>query len=139
MILSAETYGTPTILLHSGIGDAQTLSNLRIPIIHELPSVGKNLSEQPSGLLSWSVNTTDTTDTAARNSTLAAEQFAQWISSHSGPLADDSTKEIGFFRVNKTGTPIQNISDPAAGPNTANFELLTIVESYTYSHNHADS
>lgn len=130
VILSAGTYGTPIILLHSGIGDRQTLSGLGIPILHELPSVGKNLSDQPVTSLVWLVNTTDTPDTAARNATLAAEQLAEWMN-HTGPLGDNVDQEIGFFRVNKTGTPIENLFDPSAGPNTAHFEMLTLVSPHS--------
>ncbi|GAW09956.1 aryl-alcohol-oxidase from pleurotus Eryingii [Lentinula edodes] len=43
VILSAGTIGTPSILLHSGIGNATTLTSLGITPRINLPSVGQNL------------------------------------------------------------------------------------------------
>jgi choline dehydrogenase-like flavoprotein len=44
VILSAGSIMTPTILLHSGIGNSTELSAVGITPLHELPSVGKNLT-----------------------------------------------------------------------------------------------
>ena len=47
-IISAGAIATPHLLLHSGIGPADELSIHSIPIIHNLPGVGKNLIEHPA-------------------------------------------------------------------------------------------
>jgi choline dehydrogenase-like flavoprotein len=44
VILSAGSIMTPTILLHSGIGNSTELRAVGITPLHELPSVGKNLT-----------------------------------------------------------------------------------------------
>jgi choline dehydrogenase-like flavoprotein len=44
VILSAGSIMTPAILLHSGIGNSTELSAVGITPLHELPSVGKNLT-----------------------------------------------------------------------------------------------
>lgn len=62
LVLSAGTIGTPHILLNSGIGDASELSAIGIHPIVDLPSVGKNLSDQPALLNAWFVNSNDTLD-----------------------------------------------------------------------------
>jgi len=46
VILSAGTYGTPAILMRSGIGPKQELASLDIPVVADLP-VGENLIDQP--------------------------------------------------------------------------------------------
>jgi len=43
IILCGGVYGTPLILQRSGIGAADDLAAFDIPIVHELPGVGKNL------------------------------------------------------------------------------------------------
>lgn len=47
IILSAGAYGSPSILLRSGIGPPAALRALGIKPIHELPGVGKNLTDHP--------------------------------------------------------------------------------------------
>ena len=45
--LSAGAVGSPHILLLSGVGPAAELSNVGIPVLRELPGVGKNLRDHP--------------------------------------------------------------------------------------------
>lgn len=47
IILCAGAYGSPAILLRSGIGPADHLTELGIPIAHELAGVGGNLRDHP--------------------------------------------------------------------------------------------
>ncbi len=45
--LSAGAIGSPHILLLSGVGPAEQLGRVGIPVIHELPGVGQNLRDHP--------------------------------------------------------------------------------------------
>lgn len=45
VILSAGVYGSPHLLQLSGIGAGETLNQLGIPVIKDLPMVGRNLSD----------------------------------------------------------------------------------------------
>ena len=45
--LSAGAIGSPHILLLSGVGPAEQLKNVGIPVVHEMPGVGKNLRDHP--------------------------------------------------------------------------------------------
>lgn len=47
VVLSAGTFGTPAVLLRSGIGDPSDLARLGIPVVHALPGVGRNLHDHP--------------------------------------------------------------------------------------------
>ncbi|KAJ7579809.1 alcohol oxidase [Mycena floridula] len=123
VILSAGVIGSPHVLLHSGIGDSEALSRLGIPLVHHLPSVGQNFTDQSFTFISFSVNSTDTLDSVFQNETLLEEQIELWNSTpRSGFLIDSSVRHTGFFRVNTTGTPFEDLPDPAAGPNTPHFE-----------------
>ena len=48
IILSGGAIGSPFILLHSGVGPAEELRSLGIPVVHDLPGVGENLRDHPS-------------------------------------------------------------------------------------------
>ncbi|KAJ7806299.1 aryl-alcohol-oxidase from pleurotus Eryingii [Mycena olivaceomarginata] len=124
VILSSGSVGTPNILLHSGIGNSSALTSVGIKPVHNLPSVGQNMSDHPLLLLSFLVNSTDTWETAERNTTLAAEQLAQWNTTGTGPLGDSPLTHLGFFRIPDNSSIFKTFSDPAAGPNTAHFEFM---------------
>ena len=47
VILAAGTYGSPTILLRSGVGPADDLASLGIDVRVHLPGVGANLADHP--------------------------------------------------------------------------------------------
>ena len=47
VILSAGTYGSPAILMRSGIGPAGHLADTGIPVVVDLPGVGANLADHP--------------------------------------------------------------------------------------------
>jgi choline dehydrogenase len=47
MILSAGAIASPQLLLCSGIGPADHLRRLGIPVVHHLPGVGENLRDHP--------------------------------------------------------------------------------------------
>jgi choline dehydrogenase len=48
VVLSAGAYGTPAIMLRSGIGPADELADVGVISEHDLPGVGRNLHDQPS-------------------------------------------------------------------------------------------
>jgi choline dehydrogenase len=45
VILSGGTIGSPYLLLRSGVGASDELRDAGVPIVHELPEVGKNLQD----------------------------------------------------------------------------------------------
>lgn len=48
VVLCAGVYGSPAILLRSGIGPADDLRSLAIPVRVDLPGVGANLADHPT-------------------------------------------------------------------------------------------
>lgn len=53
VVLTAGTYGTPAILLRSGIGPARELERLGIDVVLDLPGVGGNLHDHPMAELDF--------------------------------------------------------------------------------------
>ncbi len=47
IVLSAGAMASPQILMLSGVGPADHLSEMGIPVVHELPGVGQNLRDHP--------------------------------------------------------------------------------------------
>ncbi len=55
IILSAGAVGSPHLLLLSGVGPAGQLENLGIPVVQDLPGVGRNLKDHPKVYVTWEV------------------------------------------------------------------------------------
>lgn len=47
VIVSAGAYGSPAVLMRSGIGPAEHLREIGIPVVADLPGVGENLLDHP--------------------------------------------------------------------------------------------
>jgi choline dehydrogenase len=92
VILSAGTYGSPHILLLSGVGPAADLELVGLPPVHELP-VGQGLQDHPASWLTY---------TTAEESLLGAEtmeNLALLQSEGRGPLTSNFAESGGFFRT----------------------------------------
>ena len=48
VVLCGGAYGSPLILLRSGIGPAKHLQDVGVPVVLDLPGVGENLHDQPA-------------------------------------------------------------------------------------------
>ena len=55
IILSAGAVGSPHLLLLSGVGPAGQLESLGIPVVQDIPGVGRNLKDHPKVYVTWEV------------------------------------------------------------------------------------
>ena len=53
IILSAGAIASPQLLMLSGVGPAEDLRRLGIPVVQDLPGVGRNLRDHPKVYVSW--------------------------------------------------------------------------------------
>lgn len=110
--------------MNSGIGDADELKALGIKLVRHLPDVGKNLVDHPRLASNWLVNAKGTTfDMINQNATVTEERLREWSDTQQGPLVDTFASHLFFSRLASNSTILKQITDPAAGPNTAHYEL----------------
>ncbi|WP_431073874.1 GMC family oxidoreductase [Microbacterium phyllosphaerae] len=90
-VLSAGAIGSPVILLRSGIGPAEELAALGIPVVVDSPSVGKNLHDH---LLSPVIFTTERPVGPPQTGVSVTQSHLFWRSREG--LAEPDTQPIHF-------------------------------------------
>ncbi|KAJ6551444.1 hypothetical protein B0H19DRAFT_1264088 [Mycena capillaripes] len=108
------------IILSAG---THTLNALDIPVVHDLPSVGQNISDHPIIFASWNANSTQTLESITQNATRFEEAYEQWNSTHTGPFVELGTTHIAWLRIGADNPAFSSHADPAAGPDTPHLEL----------------
>jgi choline dehydrogenase len=73
VIVAAGVYGSPQLLMLSGVGPADHLTSIGIKPLVDLPGVGKNLVEHPFMFVGWNVRP------ETFRSELRADRAAAWV------------------------------------------------------------
>jgi choline dehydrogenase len=81
-ILSAGAFGSPKLLMQSGVGDADHLAALGVPVVRNLPGVGQNLQDH---FLTFVIHEAKRPIPAPRYNILEAHLFAKTDSRLIGP------------------------------------------------------
>jgi choline dehydrogenase len=129
VILSAGAIQSPQILQLSGIGPADLLRNLDIPIVHDAPEVGKNLQDHYQARTIVRLKKPVSFNDDVRKVTKLAKMGASWLFNKSGPLtvgagqvggaactqhAEGSRPDVQFnvmpLSVDKPGDPLHEYS-----------------------------
>nr|XP_024215142.1 glucose dehydrogenase [FAD, quinone] isoform X2 [Halyomorpha halys] len=98
VILSAGAFGSPKILLLSGIGPADHLHEMGIPTIVDLP-VGQNLQEHlATATVTFLINTTDSATLPKQIATIESE-FTQWLNGANNTLANNLPEALGYIKT----------------------------------------
>ncbi len=94
VILCAGAYNSPQLLMLSGIGNADQLAMLGIPVVADLPAVGQNLQDHSgSGLLF----THD--EPVSLLAAASEENLALFAAEGRGPLTSNAVETGGFLRT----------------------------------------
>ncbi|XP_052085998.1 glucose dehydrogenase [FAD, quinone]-like [Mytilus californianus] len=125
VIMSAGAFGSPHILLLSGVGPKKHLRKLKIPVHADLP-VGNNLQDHPVLIMSYSINTTLNTNV---NKFTDPENVLDYILHNKGFYTTPLMDGLMFDKLDKTSpskyTDSQDIFVPIA------FERPSVVNAYS--------
>jgi choline dehydrogenase-like flavoprotein len=99
VVLSAGAFGSPQLLMLSGIGPAAQLAGHGIGVVHDLPGVGENLHDHPDVVMV--VNAPKLTDLFGLSLAGVARMVRglfEWRRSRSGPLTTNFAEAGGFIK-----------------------------------------
>ncbi|HEX5910300.1 MAG TPA: GMC family oxidoreductase N-terminal domain-containing protein [Thermoleophilaceae bacterium] len=103
VVLCAGAYGSPQLLMVSGIGPADHLADVGVDVRHDLPGVGQNLHDHPFCVCIW--------DAHDGPSLLDAEKpraLLEWVMRKSGPLTSPVAEALGFVKT-RPGLPAADV------------------------------
>jgi choline dehydrogenase-like flavoprotein len=102
IILSAGTFGSPQILLLSGIGPKEKLETHGIEQLHELPGVGENLQDHPDYVLSYDSDLKDNIGVSVGGTFRMIREIFRYRRERRGMLASNFAESGGFIYVDRS-------------------------------------
>ena len=94
VILCGGAVNSPQLLLLSGIGPADTLRRLNIPIVLDLPGVGQNLQDHPAVTVNYA-----STQPVSLASAESAPNLVNYLVFKRGPLTSNVAEAGAFVRI----------------------------------------
>ena len=99
VVLSAGAFGSPQLLMLSGIGPGNQLQRHGLPVLHDLPGVGRNLQDHIDYVQSWRTHTErEAFGFSARGSLALTRAIFEWRRQRTGPITSAFCEGGAFFR-----------------------------------------
>lgn len=100
VIVSAGAFGTPQILMASGLGPGAHLQQLGITPVADLPGVGQNLQDHISALLIYRARTSEgTVGISPVGIARMAKAMWQWRRHRTGPITSCAAESGAYYRT----------------------------------------
>ncbi|HJV70122.1 GMC family oxidoreductase [Ideonella sp.] len=109
IVLSAGAFGSPQLLMLSGIGPGPELQRLGIPVRRDLPGVGQNLQDHIDYVQTWRTrNDSATFGLSLRGGAKLAAAALEWKTQRTGMITS-SIAESGAFLRSSPDVPVPDL------------------------------
>jgi choline dehydrogenase len=98
VILCAGAFHSPHILLHSGIGDSESLSRVGIKLAHHLPGVGRNLADHPATYVAMDTKDSTSYGLSWKTTLRSLYNGLEYLLARKGPLASNLFETNAYIR-----------------------------------------
>ncbi|MEJ8824337.1 GMC family oxidoreductase N-terminal domain-containing protein [Variovorax humicola] len=99
VILSSGAFGSPQLLMLSGVGPGADLQRLGIPVVHDLPGVGENLQDHIDHVQTWRTSSANETfGISARGGIRMAAAIPEWKKKRTGLVTTNFAESGAFVR-----------------------------------------
>lgn len=103
VILSGGAYGSPQLLMLSGIGPAHHLQQHGIPVVHNLPGVGQNLHDHVTAVLIYRTQRKESTFGLSWSGlTRIVRSIFEWRNLRSGVITSNVAESQAFLFADKS-------------------------------------
>ncbi|MGQ7818210.1 glucose-methanol-choline oxidoreductase [Pseudomonas sp. A46] len=99
VLLAAGAFGSPQLLMLSGIGPEAELKPQGIAVQHELPGVGQNLRDHPDVVLCYKSRDTSLMGLSVSGSPKMGKAVFDYLRRRQGPLSSNCAESGGFLRT----------------------------------------
>lgn len=99
VILSAGAYQSPQLLLLSGIGDADELKKLDIPVVQHLPGVGKNLQDHVDFIFTYHSDDINLLGISAKGGLHIIKELLRYRRERRGLISSCFSEGGGFLKT----------------------------------------
>jgi choline dehydrogenase-like flavoprotein len=90
---------TPQLLMLSGVGNANALQSMGIPVVHDLPGVGQNLQDHPDFVFKYRAKSLDLLGVSAAGSLRLLRELGRYRSQRRGMLTSNGAEGGGFLKT----------------------------------------
>lgn len=101
IILAAGAFGTPLILMRSGVGDGERLREHGIAVTRHLPGVGRNLQDHPDFAFSYRSASLDTVGYSVKGAGRLMAASKQYKRERRGTITTNFAEAGGFLRTKR--------------------------------------
>ena len=101
IILAAGAFGTPAILMRSGIGDGAALGKSGIAVTHHLPGVGRNLQDHPDFTFGYRSRSTDLLGYSLKGFRRLATEARRYKRDRHGMVTTNFAEAGGFLKTDR--------------------------------------
>ncbi|MEX1165922.1 MAG: GMC family oxidoreductase N-terminal domain-containing protein [Hydrogenophaga sp.] len=99
VIVSAGAFGSPQLLMVSGVGPLAELQRHGIPVVHALEGVGKNLQDHIDHVQTWRTRSdTATFGVSATGTVKITKAISEWRKQRTGLVTSTYAESGAFFR-----------------------------------------
>ena len=99
VILSAGALQSPQLLMLSGIGDAAELQQKGIPVVHNLPGVGKNLHDHPDFIFGYKSDDINLLGLSLKGGVHLIQQIQRYRHESRGLITSNFAEGGGFLKT----------------------------------------
>jgi choline dehydrogenase-like flavoprotein len=98
VILCAGAFGSPQLLMASGIGPGEHLKSMGIPVIFDQPSVGENLQDHLDHIINRRVDSSELFGLSLKGGVSLAKAISEWRNLRTGLLTSNFAEAGAFIK-----------------------------------------